>query len=259
MITLKSYLPVCFLVAFMLLSFNTVSLSLDENIVGLWLFDEGSGKTASDSSNYGNDGKLKGGAEWVDGKFKKALSFNGKDAYVEVPDSDSLKIEEEITIELWFFPRTVPGELDIIRKHQPNGDTYNYEIYVYADGTISPNLKNILDPFKTAKIGEKDVPFNKWTHIAFTYNGKKVIFYINGNSAFEETVAGKIPTSDGSLYIGCRDGTRRFIDGILDEVCLSNIARTADEIKAHISKGVIGAAAVEKVGKLAVTWAALKG
>ena len=258
MITPKSYLPVCFLVVFVLLSFSTVSLSLDEHIVGLWLFDKGSGNTAFDSSNYGNDGKIKGGAEWVDGKFKKALSFNGKDAYVEVPDSDSLEIEEEITIEFWFFPRSVPGELDILRKHQPNGDTYNYEIYVNADSTISPNLQNIIDPFSTAKIGEKDVPFNKWTHIAFTYNGKKVVFYIDGNSAFEEAVTGKIPTSDGSLYIGCRDSTRRFIDGILDELCLSNIARTADEIKAHISKGVTGAAGVEKAGKLSVIWAELK-
>jgi len=60
MITLKSYPLVCFLITFILLEFNAVSFSLDEHIVGLWLFDESSSKTASDSSNYGNDGKLDG-------------------------------------------------------------------------------------------------------------------------------------------------------------------------------------------------------
>ena len=256
MITLKPYLPICFLVAFMLLGFSTVCFSLDEHIVGLWLFDEGSGKTASDSSNYGNDGKLKGGAEWVDGKFKKALSFNGKDAYVEAPSSDSLKIEDEIAIEFWLFPRSLTGDAwNILRKH--TDDTYDYEIYADADGTIWFDLK-VFEINTGIKIGGKNIPFKEWTHLAFTYDGKKGIMYINGESVFEQDASGKIPTSKSPLFIGCRDTTKRFIDATLDEICLSNIARTADEIKAHISKGVIGAAAVEKAEKLFVTWAALK-
>ena len=253
MTTLKPYLPICFLVAFMLFGFSTVSFSLDEHIVGLWLFDKGSGKTASDSSNYGNDGKLKGGAEWVDGKFKKALSFNGTDAYVEVPSSDSLKIEDEITMEFWLFPRSLTGEWAILRKH--TDDTYDYEIFADANG-IEFNLK--FTEIETGiTIGRKEIPFNEWTHLAFTYDGKNAVMYINGESVLEQVASGKIPTSKSLLFIGCRDTTRRFIDGILDEVCLWNIGITADEIKAHIEKGVIPSA-VEKVGKLAVTWAALK-
>jgi len=46
-------------------------------------FDEGSGKVAKDISGNGNDGQIID-AEWVNGKFGKALSFNGKTAYVEV-------------------------------------------------------------------------------------------------------------------------------------------------------------------------------
>ena len=35
-------------------------------IVGLWLFDEGSGSTTADSSGNGHDGEING-AVWVDG------------------------------------------------------------------------------------------------------------------------------------------------------------------------------------------------
>ena len=43
------------------------------NCVGMWLFDEGRGNTVEDSSGTGNDGKLEGGAKWVDGKFDKGV------------------------------------------------------------------------------------------------------------------------------------------------------------------------------------------
>ena len=253
MITLKFCLSICFLAALFLLSSSTVCFSLDEHIVGLWLFDEGSGKTASDSSNYGNHGNIEGGAEWVDGKFNKALSLNGRDAYVEVPGSDSLKIANQMTIEFWLFPRTFAGEWNIVRKHTQ--DTYDYEIN--AIGDIHFNLK-FVEASTGLVIGGKEIPFDEWTHLAFTYDGKKAVMYVGGDPVFEQAVSGTIPTSDSPLYIGCRDTTRRFIDAILDELCISNIARTADEIKAHISGGFAGVLAVEKVSKLAVTWAALK-
>jgi hypothetical protein len=253
MMTLRFRVAICFLLAFIPLSLNTVCFSQDEHFVVVWLFDEGSGKTASDSSKYSNHGRIEGGAEWVDGKSGKALSFNGTDAYVEVPSSDSLKIADAITIEFWLFPRSFVGEWNILRKHTQ--DTYDYEIN--AIGDIHFNLK-FVEITTGIVIGGDDVPFDQWTHLAFTYDGNEALMYISGEPVFEQDVSGTIPTSDSPLYIGCRDTTRRFIDAILDELCLSDIARTADEIRTHIEKGVASALAVEKGCKLAITWAALK-
>ena len=39
-------------------------------------FDEGSGTVTKDASGHGNDGTVYG-ATWVDGKYGKALSFDG--------------------------------------------------------------------------------------------------------------------------------------------------------------------------------------
>ena len=58
-------------------------------LVGWWRFDEGTGTTAGDSSGNGNIGTISG-ASWVDGKFGKALSFDGTNDYVTVPYSSSL-------------------------------------------------------------------------------------------------------------------------------------------------------------------------
>ena len=48
-----------------------------ETIVGIWKFDEGKGNTTKDSSGNGNDGTLMEKPKWVDGKFGKALEFDG--------------------------------------------------------------------------------------------------------------------------------------------------------------------------------------
>lgn len=47
-----------------------------ETAVGVWLFDEGTGKEAKDASGNNHHGTING-AEWVDGKFDGALEFDG--------------------------------------------------------------------------------------------------------------------------------------------------------------------------------------
>src|SRR3990172_1386348 len=64
--------------------------------IGLWRLDEGSGSIASDSSGNGNNGTLNN-AIWIDGKFEKALRFNGADSIVSVNDSNSLE-PQQITV-----------------------------------------------------------------------------------------------------------------------------------------------------------------
>jgi len=49
-----------------------------ENVVGAWLFEEGSGNIAKDSSGKGNNGEIKGSPKWINGKFGRAMEFNGK-------------------------------------------------------------------------------------------------------------------------------------------------------------------------------------
>ncbi|MBI4547465.1 MAG: VCBS repeat-containing protein, partial [Ignavibacteriae bacterium] len=72
----------------------------DTNVVALWHFDEGSGNILHDASPYHNDGVIHN-ATWVPGRFGLALHFNGLTSYVVLPNSPSLKLENEFTLEAW--------------------------------------------------------------------------------------------------------------------------------------------------------------
>ena len=52
-------------------------------------FNEGSGKTVIDWAEQGNDGKIEGNANWVDGKYNGTLHLDGN-TYVTVPNREPL-------------------------------------------------------------------------------------------------------------------------------------------------------------------------
>ncbi len=50
---------------------------LTDELVLCFSFDEGRGNTVKDLSPEKNDGTIQGNPKWVDGKFGKALYFDG--------------------------------------------------------------------------------------------------------------------------------------------------------------------------------------
>ncbi len=84
-----------------------------EGLVGAWLFDEGKGNVAKDASENGHDGEIRK-AKWVDGKFGKALEFNGDGDQVLVAHNDALNIEGKLTVEAWVFPTGWNPDLNAI-------------------------------------------------------------------------------------------------------------------------------------------------
>ena len=78
-----------FMAVFLLIPLQGFADIDPESITGMWLFDEGKGGVATDASENGNDGEIHG-AKWVDGKFGKALEFDGASNWVEVPHSNTV-------------------------------------------------------------------------------------------------------------------------------------------------------------------------
>ncbi len=66
-----------------------------EACMGAWLFDEGSGDEAADWTGKENNGEIDG-AEWVDGKFGKALDFDGEKSQVIIEDNEVFNDIDEI-------------------------------------------------------------------------------------------------------------------------------------------------------------------
>ncbi|MDA3806274.1 MAG: DUF2341 domain-containing protein, partial [Thiomicrorhabdus sp.] len=115
--------------------------------VGHWSFDEGYGTTAHDSSSGNNDGIITG-ATWQDESMclsGKCLYFDGESSYVEIPDSDLMDINGEMTLEAWIKTGTttkqtiasIGEEIEIYSKRLGGtGDDYIYDTTVDTNNNL---------------------------------------------------------------------------------------------------------------------------
>lgn len=72
------------------------------DLVGYWPFDEGSGSVAHDTSGQANHGPVYG-ATWTTGRSGSALSFDGSNDFVTLPNVDLWDFgTESFTVTAWF-------------------------------------------------------------------------------------------------------------------------------------------------------------
>ena len=233
-----------------------------KTVVGMWLFDEGSGKVAKDSSGKGNDGTLEGNPKWVDGNFGKALQFTGENDYVEVPSSDSLKINEQITLVAWGYIEALEGSGDQWIDRGAHANKPNcYGIYYRSEGYAQFMLGDGAARRDANSVGPPET--KQWVHVAGTYDGASQILYFDGEIAGENKQAFPFRgDNDRPVIIG--GGVERpqyAFNGTIDEVAVFNVPLTADDIKVIMTRGLseaLGMTAVSSEGKLATTWGAIK-
>ena len=210
---------------------TSVAEGADPNLVGWWKFDEGSGTTANDSSGNENHGAFKGDPQWVNGKFGKALKFDGSSDYLAVPDSDSLDINgDQLSIVAW-----INGESWSLAKHivRKIADEAASPIYVFR---VQPDqVRAILSTSagNTTIQGATVLPTNEWIHVALAYDGGEARIYVNGELDASSNVSGEITQSNNELRIGLGDPAGYF-HGTIDDVRIHNKALTQEGIQAII-------------------------
>ena len=184
---------ICALCCVLLFGFSIGYAATDPDLVGLWLFDEGKGDVVKDSSGMGNDGKAEGGPKWVDGKFGKALEFDGQDDMVVVPDSDSLEFDEDFTLAVWIKTDAKPGSPpSIITKgyHDKSNTRPWYLLYYRPAGTMTMYLRNLNNQNSVAD-GKTAINNGKWHHVIGMKAGNEVKVYIDGKEDASVPLGGK--------------------------------------------------------------------
>jgi len=227
------------------------------DIMGLWLFDEGEGNVAGDSSGNGNDGKFEGSPEWSDGKHGKALDFDGSSDYVEVEDSDSLNITNDITIMAWIYKRSdaIHGGT-IIGKWKQLGDVWSYVLYGLGDGGGGFRLR-WDDDSQTNLEGPYTLPNDEWVHYAATYDGSEMKVFSNGEEIVSIAANKETKVTANPVWIG-NDGYQQHFNGLLDEVAILSAALTIDEINEVMSQSLATLLAVSPSDRMALTWGSIK-
>jgi hypothetical protein len=241
----------CIVVVILTIAALTVPLCpADEALVGYWGFEEGKGEDVADLSGSKNDGVIKGQAEWDQGKIGGGLAFarDGK-AYVEIANSDSLGITDEITISAWIKPSEIYVGDVWQERNCIVAKVRAYYMDISSNGTLASYLYGV-QPEEWLE-GETDLTrfLDTWVHVATVYDGKEHKLYVNGSLDASVAKSGAITVNADNLTIGWVDNNRYF-DGIIDEVRIWSRGLTEEEFA--------GLLPVKPKDKLATYWGAVK-
>ena len=219
-----------------------------KTVAGMWLFDEGKGDTAVDSSENGKDGELVNGPKWTkNGKFGSALEFDGNESKGHVVVGN-LDLSGAVTLVLWANPSDAADDDRLISNISgPTNPAFTTRFQGGAVEVWSSAWKPVIPEFDD----------NKWGHYAFVFDGEgNVTGYYNGKEG--DTVADSYTFTEIGIGANFLDQWGQYFSGQFDEIAFFSIALTTDDIEILVTKGLKSALAVYPAGKLATTWGNIK-
>ncbi len=200
----------------------------DKNTLLLYHLDESGGDLARDASGRGCDGEIQN-CRRVPGRYGRALAFNGRTACVFRRSTPALRNMEQLTVECWFaqddpFGRQFLVGLDVgFHFDITNGEATSLSIY--NQGGRTPNGEGLRHQQVSTRLGR--VRSSRWHHLAATYDGREVSFFLDG------VLADRLPAARGfrlgaasrGLWVGCYIGREFWFHGRVDEVRISDCIR----------------------------------
>jgi hypothetical protein len=189
---------------------------------------------ANDSSAYNNDGSVHGDPNWgTAGKINTAADLNGVSDYIDCGNNVSLDITNAITLAAWVKtddsnngednPYVMKGNQTYGLKHR---DSNEIEVFIYDDAWYYARYA-------------VDSSFNgAWHHLAGTYDGSQLKFYVD--SVLETTAdhVGSIATDTYNVNIGRNSQyTDRLYEGLIDDVRIYDKALSQTEIDSIYNGG----------------------
>ena len=222
-----------------------------KTIVGMWLFDEGSGDVAKDSSPNGSHATLMNGTEWVKSNFDMAVQVDGVDDYVSATVKHAPQGTEPRTVVAWVKSNDPARKGGVVAYGSPQLDQV-FGFLQRGDGTWDLQLWG-APPAHDVQTGVQTDDL--WHHYAVTLDGKEVIGYMDAQEMGRGTRQPK--TTGATLMIGRELDGDHWFKGIIDEVAIFNVVLTQDDAK-DIMEGLENLLSVCSAGKLATTWGQLK-
>jgi len=213
-------------------------LNADPNTVALWHLDEGAGQTAFDETTNNNDGTLgtTGGSDmadpsWVTGFSQSALDFDGSNDYVDCGNDNSLDLTGPYTIETRVKLHSYDhNKAFISRGATPTLWPYYSLTNVNSDGKVY---------FYSGSGGQFEYMVTnsvltqyEWYYIAAVVRGtgpNQAELWVDDQLDTTGTLGYPGITTE-PLFIGQWRSGYHF-DGMVDEVRISDIARSPGEIR----------------------------
>jgi hypothetical protein len=191
---------------------------------GVWHMPNGTSLTLLDSTSNAHNGTNNNAVTATTGKIDGAGNFNGTNQYVDLGSGlalgTGLNISGNLTYEAWVKPAAV-GILDAILSGGAGGPELiqhsgNFFYFQASSGGTPPG------PTITA---------GTWYRLVATVSGSTFTVYQNG--AMTTTASGANSGTVANVNIGQRGGGGINWPGVIDEVRISNVARSADWVLAE--------------------------
>ena len=228
----------------------------DDSLILYFSFDELDGDMTIDHSQYENDGSIKGAPALVDGKFGKALKFNGTDDWIEVPHDPILTVETSVTVMAWINAERLSGPNNaqwqgiLSKGNSPRSysfytETANQCLHLSAGGGSTCSTQ---------------IQINEWQHVVGQVDDGTHRYWLNGEMVGEFGDKNALPgaADTSSVFVGrTPEGNREFL-GLIDEVRIWNRALSEEEVIAEMESGYQSSTAVDSRAKLTTTWGTIK-
>jgi hypothetical protein len=210
--------------------------TFDPNLVGWWQFDEGEGPYAFDSSGYGNTARLISRVFWAPGLGDgSAVEFdNGRVVVEDGGSAGELRPMHEVTVSVWVHI-SIPQDsaARIVVKGVDNRETFDLEVYPYADNTFQFLVREdgTEDSLPRYGVVGGALVSDEWIHVTGTYDGSELRIYSNGQVRDSWHIGSIVLSQDvGDLGIGNAADVPRPFYGMIDDVRIYDRALSAEEI-----------------------------
>ncbi len=170
----------------------------------------------ADATSKSNNGTNHGTSSTT-GVIGNARSFaaNNND-YISVADNPTLDLTTDITISFWVNANNFGSTPDLVTK---GTYTQAYSSWIRGNGTLRLSTNgNTITSSSSISSGSQ-------TYITFTKNTSGRAIYINGSPSGSDNNTTNFNTNNNPLYISTNGYP---INGMVDEVRISNIARSAN-------------------------------
>jgi len=169
-----------------------------------------------------------------------ALGFDGVDDYVRVPDDPSLDMTNGVTIAAWIFLDSYTEWASIVTKGGIVDDggeltPNNYTVHQSGPSAASGEFGHLrfTTDFGLAGDSHSIIPLHEWHHVAVTFDGATVRFYLDGEPDGAVPFFGQLQPNDDPLHISVDfPGGDDYWHGCIDEVMIFNRALSRQEIRA---------------------------
>jgi len=201
----------------------------DDGLILYFPFSEGKGMKVHDKSPNGNDGEIHG-AVWTNGKFGKALYFDGNDSYIKTNEDGPSGIYT-ISYGCWIKTSQNGQNKHILNIGEPvtNGMVH----MMLYDGKIKYGAWG-FDCFS-----ERTYNDGNWHYVVVVYDKENFKLYVDGTLESFSSDYASLNLVASPIYIGkyC-EGDGFGFNGIIDEVRIYNRALNEEEIKMHYLYGL---------------------